>query len=156
MSIERNLLDERNMVCHVLLLYVLPSISVFVSCPEHFLMADIIGANMPANWMARSLEGQGGEVCCKRKYNSMKECSGVQSIGFLSMSSVYPRAGLVNLWHVCTWEYFLGSRNSLLSHFLLFLFPNQHLYIMKKVCVYIDISACVETVYELCCYQITL
>ena len=58
--------------------------SLFLSAAqEHFLMTDTITASMSANRMARLLEGKMG------KYgNSMKECLGVQSIGFLSMSSV--------------------------------------------------------------------
>jgi len=46
-------------------------------------MADTITANMSANRMARSLEGKMG-----RYGNNMKECPGVQSIGFLSVFSV--------------------------------------------------------------------
>jgi len=46
-------------------------------------MADTTTANMSANQMARSLKGKMG------KYgNSIKGCLGVQSIGFLSVSSV--------------------------------------------------------------------
>ena len=47
-----------------------------------------------------------------------------------------------------TRKYFLGRRHSVMSHFFLFLLPYQRLYIVKNI-VYINISVCVEILYEL-------